>query len=227
MEGLEPAQWQLVTECAPWTVRDIAAHIGGTLNYTRNPLAYAGLVTGWLLHFRGRNFLDGTNEAAIRSFRQLTDDQLLDVLRRDAPRAVPPGWSRPLPLLGVASLPKYATFGHLADVVLPRDCFMHRHDIGRATGAPVPDDPSDADVVAQVVRDLGLAWTGPAFVLRLTGTGAGEWRVGTGQGEGAETVTLDSVEFLRQLSGRASAADLFDDVPASVRAQLADARVTF
>ena len=30
------------------------AHIAGTLSYTRNPLAYAGLVTGWLLHFRGR-----------------------------------------------------------------------------------------------------------------------------------------------------------------------------
>ena len=119
LEPLEPHQWQLVTECAPWTVRDIAAHIAGTLSYTRNPLAYAGLVTGWLLHFRGRNFVDGTNEAAIRTYRRLSTDQLLEVLRRDTPRAVPPGWSRPLPLMGVASLPKYAPFGHLADVVLP------------------------------------------------------------------------------------------------------------
>ena len=150
------------------------AHIAGTLSDTRNPLAYAGLVTGWLLHFRGRNFVDGTNEAAIRTYRRLSTDQLLEVLRRDTPRAVPPGWSRPLPLMGVASLPKYATFGHLADVVLPRDCFMHRYDIGRATGVDVPRDPTDADVVAQVVRDLGPAWTGPAFVLRLSGTGGGE-----------------------------------------------------
>ncbi len=180
LEPLEPHQWQLVTECAPWTVRDIAAHIAGTLSYTRNPLAYAGLVTGWLLHFRGRNFVDGTNEAAIRTYRRLSTDQLLEVLRRDTPRAVPPGWSRPLKLMGVASLPKYATFGHLADVVLPRDRFMHRYDIGRATGVDVPRDPTDADVVAQVVRDLGLAWTGPASVLRLSGTGGGEWQVRAG-----------------------------------------------
>ena len=162
------------------------AHIAGTHSDSRNPLAYAGLVTGWLLHFRGRNFVDGTNEAAIRTYRRLSTDQLLEVLRRDTPRAVPPGWSRPLPLMGVASLPKYATFGHLADVVLPRDSFMHRYDIGRATGVDVPRDPTDADVVAQVVRDLGLAWTGAASVLRLSGTGGGENRAETGaSGTGA------------------------------------------
>lgn len=225
LEPLEPHQWQLVTECAPWTVRDIAAHIAGTLSYTRNPLAYAGLVTGWLLHFRGRNFVDGTNEAAIRTYRRLSTDQLLEVLRRDTPRAVPPGWSRPLPLMGVASLPKYATFGHLADVVLPRDCFMHRYDIGRATGVDVPRDPTDADVVAQVVRDLGLAWTGPASVLRLSGTGGGEWQVRAGTPDDAALVTLDSVDYLRHLSGRAVSPDLFAGTPESVRGQLRDARV--
>ena len=201
------------------------AHIAGTLSDTRNPLAYAGLVTGWLLHFRVRNFFDGTNEAAIRTYRRLSTDQLLEVLRRDTPRAVPPGWSRPLPLMGVASLPKYATFGHLADVVLPRDCFMHRYDIGRATGVDVPRDPTDADVVAQVVRDLGPAWTGPAFVLRLSGTGGGEWQVRAGTPDDAALVTLDSVDYLRHLSGRAVSPDLFAGTPESVRGQLRDARV--
>lgn len=115
--------------------------------------------------------------------------------------------------MGVASLPKYATFGHLADVVLPRDCFMHRYDIGRATGVDVPRDPTDADVVAQVVRDLGLAWTGAAFVLRLSGTGGGEWQVRAGTPDDAALVTLDSVDYLRHLSGRAVTPDLFEARP--------------
>ncbi|MEZ5202065.1 MAG: hypothetical protein R2742_12505 [Micropruina glycogenica] len=113
-----------------------------------------------------------------------------------------PGWSRPLPLMGVASLPKYATFGHLADVVLPRDCFMHRYDIGRATGVDVPRDPTDADVVAQVVRDLVPA-DGPAFVLRLSGTGGGEWQVRAGTPDDAALTARPSTRSTTSGTSRA------------------------
>jgi hypothetical protein len=61
----------------------------------------------------------------------------------------------------VAGLPRSATFGYLTDVVLPRDCFMHRHDIAQATQRSVESEASDAEVVSQGVRDLGRSWTDP------------------------------------------------------------------
>lgn len=226
LEQLDPEQWLAVTECRPWTVRDIAAHIAGELGYTRNPFAYAGLTAGWLLHYRDRGFLDGTNEAAVRARRDWTPRRLLDTLRRDAPLAVPPQWARPLPLGGVAGLPRDATFGYLTDVVLPRDCWMHRKDIARATGTTADPDPSDGEVVAQVVRDLGRHWLGPDAVLHLTGTGGGTWLLGTSP-QAALVADVDATEFLRLLSGRTSDPHLLDSVPQPLADWLARARVTF
>jgi hypothetical protein len=132
-------------------------------------------------------------------------------------------------LAGVAALPRYATFGYLTDVVLPRDCFMHRHDIARAAGQTVEPDPSDSEVVTQVVRDLGRQWTAPGLILRLVGPGGGVWRLGVQTGTGApDTVAeLDATVLLRHLSGRVTGPQLFEQVPDEFRAPLADARVTF
>jgi uncharacterized protein (TIGR03083 family) len=227
LEELEPGDWLVVTECDPWTVHDIAAHIAGELVWTRNPLAYAQLVATWLRHYRGHSFLDGTNEAAVRARRDWTKDQLLDALRRDAPRAVAPGWARPLPLAGVANLPRYATFGYLADVVLARDCFVHRHDIARATGRTAGFDPSDTEVVAQVVADLQRAWRGPESTLRLNGSAGGTWRLGPSETADGPVAEMDAVEFLRHLSGRETDPNLFDQLPDKLQTALSAARITF
>jgi uncharacterized protein (TIGR03083 family) len=229
LEQLEPEQWLVVTECHPWRVRDIAAHIAGELVYARNPLAYLGLVATWLRRFRGRSFLDGTNEAALWARRDWTTAQLIDALGRDAPLAVPPAWARPLPLAGVAQLPRDATFGYLTDIVLPRDCWMHRRDIARAVGTPEEPDASDSEVVAQVVRDLGRGWNGPDAVLRLTGPGGGSWLLGAAPGRDTSDVVaeIDATEFLRLLSGRRTDPRLLDSVPQPLADQLAAARVTF
>jgi len=229
LERLEPDQWLTVTECHPWTVHDVAAHVAGELVYTRNPFAYVGLGVTWLRRYRGLSFLDGTNEAAVQARRHWTTTQLLDALRRDSLRAIPPPWAPPIPLAGVAALPRYATFGYLTDVVLPRDCFMHRHDIARATGQTIEPDPSDAEVITQVVRDLGRRWTTQGLTLRLVGPSGGAWRLGAQRGTGApgSVAELDATEFLRHLSGRVSDPQLFEQVPDEFRAPLAGARVTF
>ncbi len=229
LEQLDPQQWLAVTECRPWRVRDIAAHVAGELVYTRNPFAYASLVAGWLRHYRDRSFLDGTNEVAVRARRDWTTAEILDALRRDAPRAVPPRWARPLPLGGVAALPPDATFGYLTDVVLPRDCWMHRQDIARATGVVAEPVPSDTEVVAQVVRDLDRHWDGPDAVLVLTGPSGGAWILGTSRPAPGSTpvARVDAAEFLRALSGRASDPQLFASILQPLAGRLAGARVTF
>ncbi|HSN43983.1 MAG TPA: maleylpyruvate isomerase family mycothiol-dependent enzyme [Propionibacteriaceae bacterium] len=228
LEALTPQQWDAPTECTRWTVRDIVAHMAGELDYCRNPLAYTGLVVTWLRHFRELNFLDGTNEAAVHARREWTVERLLDEFRRDVPRAVPPPWSRRLPLMGAGGLPRTATFSYLTDVVLPRDAWMHRHDIARATGQTVVPDSSDGEIVAQVVRDLALNWSGPDAILTLTGSGGGTWLLGSGDASpGTQAAEVAAVGFLRRVSGRASEVDLLANAPEPLRTSLESARVLF
>lgn len=224
LDLLTASDWDAPTECTPWRVRDIVAHIAGELVYTRNPLAFLGLVATWRRRFGDLDFLDGTNEAAVQARRTWPVERLLAEYRRDIGRAVPPRWSRGLPLGGQGGLPPGATFAYLTDVVLPRDTWMHRHDIARATGTAVPADPTDAEVVAQVVRELALAWTGPDSELRLTGPAGGTWLLGDGDGEPVE---LPAVGLMRLLSGRVAEPDLLASVPEPVRTTLAGARVIF
>ena len=138
--------------------------------------------------------------------------------------AEPPRLLRRVPV-PVGGLPPHADVAYLVDVILARDAWLHRYDIARATGGSVDPDPTSAEVIAQVVRDLALAWQGPDVVLDLTGPEGGTWLVGTNPD--APVVTLPAVEFLRHLSGRVVPADLLAGVPDAARPTLASARVTF
>lgn len=85
-------------------------------------------------------------------------------------------------------------------------------------------DPTDGEVVEQVIRDLGLGWTGPGVELRLTGPKGGIWTLGS---LGGPEAVLPAVEFMRHLSGRSVTAELFDGVPDDLRPALEAARVPF
>ena len=123
-----------------------------------------------------------------------------------------------------AALPSHTTIGSFVDTILTRDTWLHRQDIGRAVGREPVSDPSDAEVVEQVIRDLGLGWTGPGVELRLTGPEGGVWTLGS---PGGPEAVLPAVEFMRHLSGRSVAVELFDGVPDGVRSALESARVPF
>ncbi len=91
-----------------------------------------------------------------------------------------------------------------------------------------PDTARDlavAEVVAQVVRDLDLEWTGPAFALELTGRAPGRWVVGPG--EPVAVVVEDAVPLMRLLSGRSDECVLVTDGDAAVADRLRVARVVF
>ena len=82
-----------------------------------------------------------------------------------------------------------------------------------------------AEVVAQVVRDLDLEWSGPAFALVLTGRGGGRWVVGEGSPEAV--VTEDAVALMRLLSGRSDECVLATEGNAAAADRLRAARVVF
>jgi hypothetical protein len=96
-------------------------------------------------------------------------------------------------------MPERETIGHLLDVIITRDVWMHRVDIARATGRDlvlVPD--ADGPIVADVVAE----WAGRhghPFELDLRGTTGGTFT----HGDDGQRLDLDAVEFCRMLSGRA------------------------
>ncbi len=223
VERLPADQWRTRTECPRWTVFDMTAHVVAATENTARPLAMAlGLAFGPLRH-RGDGPLDAMNEVGIDRRRDWAVERLLADFRRVIPTAVSPRWFRPVPIRGFG-LPNYTTGATMADVILVRDVWLHRHDIARATGHRPDADPTDALVVEQVVRDLARAWRGPGLVLTLTGHEGGTWVIG---GEPGPVATLPAVEFMRHLSGRVAAPDLLDGVPDAVRPALAAARVAF
>ena len=118
-----------------------------------------------------------------------------------------------------------ATLSYLFDVIYVRDVWLHRVDLHRATGVAMPASDAEAEVVAQVVRDLDLEWVGPALTLRLTGRGAALWTLG--EGEPVAEVTEDSVALMRLLSGRSDECSLSATGDPVAADRLRAARVVF
>jgi len=205
LHSLDPFEWDLPTDCVRWTVRDVVAHVTGAMDegaHLRVTLRHLALA-------RRRRpdlcMLDAINEMQIDDRRRSSPDELVAELAVLGPRAARarrrmPRLLRNRPVPGDNGLPAGSTFGYLVDVVYPRDVWMHRVDICRATGRDLSPTATEADVVAEVVRDLAGTWDGPTTTLTLTGNGAGTWTLGVGSPRA--TLGGDAVEVCRMLSGR-------------------------
>lgn len=212
LDELSPDDWRRRTECPAWTVRDMVGHLVGAA------AAYASIGAllrqqAWAARHKGEfdgNDLDAANAHQIRQYAHLAPPELVAELRRLAPLAVRRRLRTPalvrrveVPITPKGStapgMPAKLALGHLMDTVLTRDVWLHRVDIARATGRPLPlDEAVDGRVVADAVAE----WAGrhgQPFRLRLTGTAGGTFR----QGDDGQQIELDAIEFCRILSGRA------------------------
>lgn len=229
LTALTPDQWVTRTDCTLWDVGDMARHVVGATDEGRDMRVLARHLLNWRLHHGSEPMLDGLNEAQIDDRRQWSMKRVIaDLSRLIEPsttrRRALPGPLRRMPMR-LGGLPPGATIAYLNDVIAARDPWMHRVDVARATGRPMIPEPTDADVVEQVVRDLGRAWPGPAFHLTLTGPSGGQWLVG--DAAPTDTVEIDAVEFMRHLSGRPLDRDLFAAVVEPLATTLRRTRVTF
>ncbi len=204
---LAPDEWGRPTDCPGWTVREVIAHVTGTMAGTSlREGARQRKVTGQRMQASGRTFLDEMNELHIDDRRGLAEDALATEMHDRIEPAVKarrrvPALLRRMP---IPASDTRMTMGELLDVVLTRDVWMHRIDVCRAVQrAPELTPAHDGRLVADVVRD----WAdrhGRPFVLNLTGAAGGNF---TRAGDGP-TIELDAVEFCRTLSGRAPAEGL-------------------
>lgn len=232
VDALSAPDWDRPTDCTEWRVRDLVAHVAGACEEAcRLPVMLrhqAVALNG--VRRRDGAMVDLLCAAQIADRARLSDAELAADLRRwaaGAPdgRRRQPGLLRRVPLPAFAGLRPGTRLSYLLDVVYVRDVWLHRVDLHRATGVDLPTSTAEAEVVAQVVRDLDLEWRGPAFVLELTGRGAGSWAVG--EGDPVATVTEDAVALMRLLSGRSDECVLATEGDAAAADRLRAARVVF
>ena len=121
----------------------------------------------------GTHWVDGLNEAQLRARTHLTPAELPDLWATTAARGLRarermPRPVRALPLIRLQ--PKtWKPLSFLFDMGFTRDTWMHRIDLGRALGRPVPATAAhDGRIVADIVAEWSTTHTDP-FTLHLTG----------------------------------------------------------
>ena len=232
VDGLRRRRLGAADRLQGWRVREMVAHVAGAAEEAcRLPVLLRHQAAALVGVRRGRGSLvDLLCEVQVRDRERLSGPDLAADLRRwahGAPdgRRRQPGLLRRTPLPAFAGLRPGARMAYLLDVVYLRDVWLHRVDLHRATGAVMPLSAAEGEVVAQVVRDLDLDWTGPALTLTLTGRGGGRWTIG--DGAPVAEVSEDAVALMRLLSGRSDECTLACDGDPVAADRLRAARVVF
>jgi uncharacterized protein (TIGR03083 family) len=201
IEVLTPEEWARPTECEPWDVRLLVAHVLGGAEAKASPRE----MLRQLRH--GRRGLavevDPLNAVQVEQRRYLDPISLLARLRAAAPKALVwrARWSR---WLGGVRLrvgaPVHETWRlrYLMDTIYTRDVWMHRVDVCRATGRDVVLTAAhDGRIVSDVVADWARRHGRPCL-LTLGGPAGGRFVLG----RGGPSIDIDAVKFSRVVSGR-------------------------
>jgi uncharacterized protein (TIGR03083 family) len=232
LRTLAPEDWSRPTDCPAWTVRAVVAHVNGAAEEAVRKRVQARHLLVARTRDRGVPTVDSLSAQQVADRAARTPDELvaeLEQLGPAAPRARSrtPRFVRSRPMPADSGCCAGDTMGYLIDVIYSRDVWMHRIDVARATGCPMPTSDAEPAIVAQVVRDLSRGWARTPFTLTLTGRVEGSWRVGSGAGDAGE-VAVDTVALCRLLSGRSDESQpAYDGPEAGLVDRLRQARVLF
>jgi len=210
LQDMRTEDWIRPTDCPGWDVRAIAGHALGMAEMSAS--VRDGRRQQKAAAKRGGEFIDDltalqVEEHAKLSTRMLTDRYVATATRAARARRRTPWFirRRSLPIAqNVGGKRESWTIGYLVDTVLTRDPWMHRIDIGRATGRP-PTLSADHDGV--LVADVVTEWAGRhgrTCQVELTGPAGGSWTFGAG----GPRIEMDAIEFCRTASGRETGTDL-------------------
>lgn len=201
LDQLDEGQWAAPTECRPWTVRDMAAHVLGNhegLLSVRNRLRQLRDARRY-----GGNLVDALSATQIANRADRTPKQVVAELRAARPASVEARLHLPRALRAMrTTVPMHTgterwSVAYLDDIIYARDTWMHRIDTCRAIGVePEFVLGHDDVIVADIVREWSLRH-GQPLQLKLTGTAGGVFGARAG-----EVFELDALEFCRLLSGR-------------------------
>ena len=158
LDQLDDPEWQAVTRCDPWTVKDIAGHLlGWNAAFTSVSELRKQIAGAFRYRKRFGNMTDAQNETQVDLARSLAPSALIAALRDRGPRAarVRHRLSRT-----IGFVPMYFPYiggwqkaSYLLDVIFLRDLLMHRSDCADATGRDPQWDESDRRVMIEMVAD--------------------------------------------------------------------------
>jgi uncharacterized protein (TIGR03083 family) len=200
---LSADEWQRETECTPWTVQDMAAHVLGQAESVASMREAAHQQMA--AKREGGIRQDAVNAIQIRERVGLAPADIIEQLRVAGPASIRARRRLPSLLRRIRisvelqeGIRERWSFAYLMDVIYTRDTWMHRMDMARAVGTePALTPEHDGRIVADVVADWARRH-GKPFELRLAGPAGGSFHSGTS----GESLDLEAVEFCRLLSGR-------------------------
>jgi len=212
--SLSENDWARPTDCTGWDVRKMALHVLGAADAQAS-------VKEFVHQFRrgipvnkeidSHHWVDGINELQIRERSQLTNEQVVAQLEAVGPKAVKGRWGTPLPLrylpIPIGPPVGWKPLKYLLEVGFTRDVWAHRIDICVAVDR---DMELTANHDGRLVGDIVAEWAsihGLPFELVLEGPAGGTYS----QGVGGERVELDTLEFVRVLSGRLPGAGVLNN----------------
>jgi len=203
LESLSDDEWEHQTVCDDWSVRLMVAHLLGAAESNASVRESMRQLIKGVRRARamGAEIVDGINAVQVDKHGHLSPNELIESMRRIAPRAVAGRRKTPGPVRRI-KVPSGAgyniTMGHLADRIYTRDQWLHRIDICAATDRQPELTPEhDGRIVADVVQEWHALHSRP-FELILDGPAGGEFYAGTG----GSRIETDAVEFCLVLSGR-------------------------
>jgi uncharacterized protein (TIGR03083 family) len=204
---LDGSDWDVPTDSIGWSVRHVVAHVAGQYEELARPATFLRRLRAAKRRYPERIALDGHNQVQIDELLDRTPVELATHLARFGPKGL--AATRRIPAI-MRRIPSSMFFpepplpdrrmSYLFDVLTARDTWMHRLELNRATGKQPRPYPHDAEIVAQVVRDLDHSWRDKPFQLTLTGPAGGTWTIGTGTP--VEHTTVNAVAAMLHLSGR-------------------------
>lgn len=208
LAALPPSLWAAGTDCAGWTIRDMASHLLGAQEDMRSVRRTLSRRRLGHRNYPKLSLLDAANQQQIDDHSSDTNDDVLAQYRANTPLvarrvAAFPTLAMWIPVdktMAPGGLP--LRLGYLFTTIYLRDAWMHSIDLSLASGLPRVATGADAMVAGQVLRDVAVVWAqGPNVELELTGNVCGTWRLGR-MGGTAARVTADGIDFCRRLSGR-------------------------
>ncbi|MEA2453443.1 MAG: hypothetical protein QOG04_2153 [Actinomycetota bacterium] len=203
LRSLSEEEWAAPTECSPWTVKDMMAHILGWAEATMSPReltrqTIAGFKTKGA---HGGVWLDATNQSQIDTRAPMSIDEVIARFVE-----ITPGYHKTRTRYGLMTglFPMKEPFSgtwvpmrFLFDTIFVRDHFMHHVDICTATGRMMP--VGDAEI--RIAHDAFREWSDKAkasVTLELSGPAGGTFTRGTGE----TSISGDAIDLCRVLAGR-------------------------
>ncbi|MBK8903595.1 MAG: maleylpyruvate isomerase family mycothiol-dependent enzyme [Anaerolineaceae bacterium] len=208
LESLDGADWQQQTYCTEWKVRDMVAHLAGSMTGSTSLREFVRQYVTHPYVKAAANPVDGTNRLQIEERANHSTAEVIAEFRQSGPIAIKNRQKLPW-LVRQIPIPVVGNFGYLMDIIYPRDEWMHRYDICAATGKQMVITPEHDGrlldlVLLDVAQKLKKQLAGRTIVLHITGALNGTYQFGHNV-EPDCTLEIDLFDFHLRASERISA----------------------